>query len=435
MLSCPRAAGAGPFPPALARPAPARYDAGPGAPAPPTVPGAPGEVPPTRAGTTPGKGLPGRDRRAVALSVGIVGLPNVGKSTLFNALTRAGAEAANYPFCTIEPNVGVVPVPDPRLDALAALYRPRSLVPATVTFVDIAGLVRGASKGEGLGNQFLHHIREVDAVAHVVRCFDDPDVSHVEGSIDPLRDVEIIETELILADLETVQRQHERYQKVARSKDRDAELRARTAGKLLEALSAGRPARSVALDDEEQAAARTWHLLTMKPLMYVANVSEADLADPMAVPGVQALVEHARQVSGAGGEVPVVAVSAAIEAELAELDEEDRRAMLAELGVEEPGLHRVIRTAYRLLGLITFFTAGENEVRAWTIRQGTRAAEAAGEIHSDMERGFIRAEVVPVEDLLRAGSWAAAREQGLLRLEGRDYVVRDGDVIYVRFNV
>jgi len=371
----------------------------------------------------------------VALSVGIVGLPNVGKSTLFNALTRAGAEAANYPFCTIEPNVGVVPVPDPRLDALAALYRPRSLVPATVTFVDIAGLVRGASKGEGLGNQFLHHIREVDAVAHVVRCFDDPDVSHVEGSIDPLRDVEIIETELILADLETVQRQHERYQKVARSKDRDAELRARTAGKLLEALSAGRPARSVALDDEEQAAARTWHLLTMKPLMYVANVSEADLADPMAVPGVQALVEHARQVSGAGGEVPVVAVSAAIEAELAELDEEDRRAMLAELGVEEPGLHRVIRTAYRLLGLITFFTAGENEVRAWTIRQGTRAAEAAGEIHSDMERGFIRAEVVPVEDLLRAGSWAAAREQGLLRLEGRDYVVRDGDVIYVRFNV
>jgi len=371
----------------------------------------------------------------MALSVGIVGLPNVGKSTLFNALTRAGAEAANYPFCTIEPNVGVVPVPDPRLDALNDLYRPRSLVPTTVTFVDIAGLVRGASQGEGLGNQFLHHIREVDAIAHVVRCFDDPDVTHVEGSVDPMRDIEIIETELILADLDTVQRQYDRYHKAARSKDREAQVQTRAAERLLAALSEGRPARSVALDDEEAAAARTWHLLTMKPLMYVANVSESAAADPFAVPHVARLVEHARHVAAPGADVPVVAVSAAIEAELVELEPDDRRAMLAELDLEEPGLDRVIRTAYHLLGLITFFTAGEKEVRAWTIRRGTTAAAAAGEIHSDMERGFIRAEVVHVDDLLRVGSWAAAREQGLLRLEGRDYVVRDGDVIYVRFNV
>ncbi|MFO7173528.1 MAG: redox-regulated ATPase YchF [Bacillota bacterium] len=367
----------------------------------------------------------------MGLSVGIVGLPNVGKSTLFNAITRAGAEAANYPFCTIDPNVGVVQVPDPRLDALARMYNPQRVVPATVTFVDIAGLVRGASKGEGLGNKFLHHIREVDAIAHVVRCFEDPDITHVEGSVDPLRDIATINLELILADLETVERQLEKYAKAARSGNKEAQVIAGVAERLKAALEAEKPARTVPLEnEEEQRAVHHMHLLTMKPVMYVANVGEADVANPEANPHYQKVAQLAR---AEGAEV--VPICAKIEAELAELEPEERAEFLRELGLTESGLDRVIRTGYRLLGLITFLTAGENEVRAWTIRKGTRAPQAAGEIHSDMERGFIRAEVVSFDDLMAAGSMAAAREKGLVRLEGKDYVMQDGDVVYFRFNV
>ncbi|MCG0239371.1 MAG: redox-regulated ATPase YchF [Firmicutes bacterium] len=367
----------------------------------------------------------------MGLSVGIVGLPNVGKSTLFNAITRAGAEAANYPFCTIDPNVGVVHVPDPRLDALARMYNPQRVVPATVTFVDIAGLVRGASKGEGLGNKFLHHIREVDAIAHVVRCFEDPDITHVEGSVDPLRDIATINLELILADLETVERQLEKYAKAARTGNKEAQVIAGVAERLKAALEAEKPARTVPLEsEEEQRAVHHMHLLTMKPVMYVANVGEADVANPEANPHYQKVAEVAR---AEGAEV--VPICAKIEAELAELEPEERAEFLRELGLKESGLDRVIRTGYRLLGLITFLTAGENEVRAWTIRKGTRAPQAAGEIHSDMERGFIRAEVVSFDDLMAAGSMAAAREKGLVRLEGKDYVMQDGDVVYFRFNV
>lgn len=373
----------------------------------------------------------------VGLSIGIVGLPNVGKSTLFNALTRAGAAAANYPFCTIDPNVGVVEVPDPRLDALARLYHPRKVTPAAVTFVDIAGLVRGASKGEGLGNQFLHHIREVDAIAHVVRCFEDPDVTHVEGSVDPVRDAETVELELVLADLESVQRQYDRNVKAARSGDKQAAAVVRVAERLLEVLGQGRPARSVPLQGDDLRTAHHMHLLTRKPVMYVANIAEADLQDPDGNPHYGRLKEYAARQAGdaPAAEVAVVPVCAQIEAELAGLSPAERREFLREMGLSESGLERVIRTGYRLLGLITFLTAGEPEVRAWTIRRGTRAPEAAGEIHSDMERGFIRAEVVAFEDLARAGSLAAAREKGLVRLESRDYVMQDGDVVHFRFNV
>lgn len=365
------------------------------------------------------------------LEMGIVGLPNVGKSTLFNAITRAGAQAANYPFCTIEPNVGVVPVPDVRLDKLAALYQPRKVTPTSMRFVDIAGLVQGASRGEGLGNKFLAHIREVDAVAQVVRCFRAADVTHVAGEIDPLRDVEIINTELCLADLETVEKRQER---AGRALKGGADKRARAEAALLEklhaALGEGRPVRLLAWDEEETALLRELNLLTAKPVLYVANVGEDDAAAPGDNSLVQELAAHARQENAS-----LIAVCAQLEAELAQLPPEEAADFLAELGLTETGLAKLIRASYQLLGLVTFFTAGEPEVRAWTIRRDTKAPQAAGKIHTDIERGFIRAEVVSYADLMAVGSHNAAREKGLVRLEGKDYVMQDGDVVYFRFNV
>ncbi len=358
---------------------------------------------------------------------GIVGLPNVGKSTLFNALTRAGIQAENYPFCTIDPNVGVVPVPDPRLERIAGIVRPEKVVPAVMEFVDIAGLVEGASKGEGLGNRFLAHIREVDAIAHVVRCFEDPNVVHVAGRVDPARDIEVIATELALADLETVERAIARVEKQARSGDKEAKARLAVYERLRAALDAGRPARTVELSEEERPAARELHLLTAKPVLYVANVAEDGFE------GNPHLDTVRRIAAGEGAEV--VPVCAAVEAELADLTDAERAELLRELGLEEPGLHRLIRAGYRLLGLRTFFTAGPKEVRAWTIRAGATAPEAAGRIHTDFQRGFIRAEVVSYEDFVACGGEQGAREQGRLRLEGKDYVVQDGDVIHFRFNV
>jgi len=362
----------------------------------------------------------------LSLNVGIVGLPNAGKSTLFNAMTQAGAAVGNYPFTTIEPNTGVVPVPDDRLDRLAALFQPPKVIPATVTFTDIAGLVRGASRGEGLGNRFLGHIREADATALVVRAFEDPDVTHVEGGVDPVRDIDVLELELQLADLDTITRRLERTERTSRlQKDKEPELIA-----LLQRVQAhldqGRPVRTMSLSAEERIALRELWLLTGKPLVVIVNVDEQSASKPVA----PAIVERAEQ---AGGDA--IAVSARIENELAELDPGDRIAFLRDLGLEEPGLHRVARTAYRLLQLITFFTAGDTEVRAWTLREGETALDAAASIHTDLARGFIRAEVTGAEELLEAGSYAVVRERGRQRLEGRDYVMHDGDVIHVRFNV
>lgn len=365
------------------------------------------------------------------LEVGIVGLPNVGKSTLFNAITKAGAEAANYPFCTIEPNVGVVDVPDARLQVLADLHNCKRVIPASVSFVDIAGLVKGAAQGEGLGNKFLSHIRQVDAVAQVVRCFENENITHVEGSVDPLRDIEIINTELCLADLESVEKRLDRVKKLAKSGNKDARAEEALLLRIQEVLGEALPARRVEISEAEEVFIKDLNLLTLKPTLFIANVAEDEVATADAEnPYVQKVKEYA-----AAENAEVIVVSAKVESEIAELDDADAKDFLAELGLEESGLDKLIKASFKLLGLITFLTAGEIEVRAWTITDGTKAPAAGGKIHSDIERGFIRAEIVGYDDLMEAGNMVAAKEKGKVRLEGKDYVMKDGDVTYFRFNV
>ncbi len=365
------------------------------------------------------------------MKLGIVGLPNVGKSTLFNAITKAGAQAANYPFCTIEPNVGVVDVPDHRLDELAKIYNPKKITPAVVEFLDIAGLVRGASRGEGLGNQFLGHIREVDAIVEVVRCFEDGNVTHVDGSVDPVRDAETIGLELLFADMQTVEKRIARTGKAAKSGDKKLVTEAETLQTLYATLEKGVPARAQGLEGESLDLAREMCLLTLKPVIYAANVGEGDLATPE---DDLPLVRAVKGVAAAEG-AEVIVVSAQIEEEIASMDAEEGLLFLQELGLAESGLDRLVKKSYELLGLISYLTAGEKEVRAWTITRGTKAPQAAGVIHSDFERGFIRAEIVGYDALLSCGSFNAAKEKGLVRSEGKEYVMQDGDVVLFRFNV
>ena len=366
----------------------------------------------------------------IKMKLGIVGLPNVGKSTLFNALTNAGAESANYPFCTIEPNVGVVAVPDKRMDVLAEMYNPEKYTPAVIEFVDIAGLVKGASKGEGLGNKFLSHIREVDAILHVVRCFEDDNIFHVDGSIDAMRDLETINLELIFSDMEILERRMDRVKKAMKG-DKSLAVEVELLERVYAALESGKCARTLELTDDERAMIAEANLLTMKPIIYVANVSEAEAGgEPVDNAMYQSLKAHA-----ATENAEVIAICAGIEAEIAELSDDEKAMFLEELGIAESGLDRLIKKSYSLLGLISYLTAGPKEVRAWTIVKGTKAPQAAGKIHSDFERGFIRAEIVSFDDMMKCGSVNAAKEQGLMRSEGKEYVIADGDIVLFRFNV
>ena len=363
------------------------------------------------------------------MKIGIVGLPNVGKSTMFNAITKAGAECANYPFCTIEPNVGIVPVPDERLDELTKMYNPQKTTHAVIEFVDIAGLVKGASKGEGLGNKFLSHIREVDAIVEVVRCFENSNIVHVDGNINPLRDIETINLELIFADLETVEKRLDKANKMLKA-DKKYQIEINALLRLKEALDNGKSARTVEISDEEKEYLKDLFLLTSKPIIYISNVSEDQLADSENDENVKKVVELAKQEK-----TKCIPLCAKIEEELSVLEDEDKKEMLEALGLKESGLDRVVKESYDLLGLMSFLTAGEPEVRAWTIKKGTKAPEAAGKIHSDIQRGFIKAEIVSYEDLMREGSMVNAREKGLVRQEGKEYIMQDGDIVLFKFNV